>query len=188
MPVFKYRDPQTGEWINIAGGGGAGESVDAYTKEETLSEETKTTLGLGTDAVPDEAFNVLKTLVDSNTETITSGAKISTGSYKGTGTYGSSNKNMLTFDFAPKIWGLYQVDTDGSYYQQLAVMFPFKNITPTYGACVRPSGIEDTPGYWTIEVSGNTVSWWVGVNNIATYSALTQANGSNYTYYWFAIG
>lgn len=21
MPVFKYRDPQTGEWINVAGGG-----------------------------------------------------------------------------------------------------------------------------------------------------------------------
>lgn len=85
MPVFKYRDPQTGGWINVAGGGGgaanipiqdeppasvdlwvdtseegaSGGSVDAYTKEETLSEETKVALGLGADAVPDEAFNLL---------------------------------------------------------------------------------------------------------------------------------
>lgn len=84
MPVFKYRDPQTGEWINVAGGGGAanipiqdepptsgdlwvdtseegasGGSVDAYTKEETLSEGSKTMFGLGADAVPDDVFGVL---------------------------------------------------------------------------------------------------------------------------------
>lgn len=60
MPVFKYRDPNSGEWINVAGGGGgAGESVDAYTKEETLSEETKMVLGLGVDAVPNDVFGVL---------------------------------------------------------------------------------------------------------------------------------
>lgn len=34
-------------------------SVDAYTKTETLSEETKTTFGLGVDAVPDNVLNVL---------------------------------------------------------------------------------------------------------------------------------
>lgn len=175
MPVFKYRDPQTGEWINIAGGGGAGESVDAYTKEETLSEETKTTFGLGTDAVPDEAFNVLKTLVDSNTETITSGAKISTGSYKGTGTYGSSNKNSLTFDFAPK----FLVVAKNGNQTGSASGGSFYWVYPSTGSVNITKANEGyTP---SVSVSGNTVSWY-------SDAAATQLNTSGTTYHYFAIG
>ena len=32
-------------------------------------------------------------------------ARIETGSYVGTGTYGASNPNTLTFGFVPKVWG-----------------------------------------------------------------------------------
>ena len=47
--------------------------------------------------------------------------KIATGSYTGTGTYGSSNPNSLTFEFDPKIVFVYhaisgfQIDTSSNF-------------------------------------------------------------------------
>lgn len=46
-----------------SGSGGGGESVDAYTKAETLSSEVKTMLGLEADATPSDAFKALKTIM-----------------------------------------------------------------------------------------------------------------------------
>lgn len=61
-----------------------------------LSSSTKTTLGLASTAVPDNAFSTLASMVNSR-------AKIATGSYVGTGTYGASNPCSLTFDFSPNL-------------------------------------------------------------------------------------
>lgn len=175
MPVFKYRDPQTGEWINVAGGGGAGESVDAYTKEETLSEETKTTLGLGADAVPDDALSAIKTLIDGANANADAKAKIAAGSYTGTGKYGSSNKNRLAFDFAPKFLVVAKdgnrtgYDTGSSFYW----------VYPSTGSVnITKANESYTP---SVSVSGNTVSWY-------SDAAATQLNTSGTTYHYFAIG
>ena len=77
-------------------GGVSWGAVDAYTKAQTLTEATKIAYGLGADAVPDDVFNAVKGLLGG-------GAKIATGSYIGTGTYGASNPCSLTFDFTPQI-------------------------------------------------------------------------------------
>ena len=47
--------------------------------------------------------DVLGNLIPIPAGQIKDGAKIATGSYTGTGTYGSSNPNSLTFDFDPKL-------------------------------------------------------------------------------------
>lgn len=47
--------------------------------------------------------DVLGNLISIPADQIKDGAKIATGSYTGTGTYGASNPNSLTFDFDPKL-------------------------------------------------------------------------------------
>lgn len=64
-----------------------------FTKDETLTSSTAALFGLGADSVPDDAFAYLGKYA----------SKIATGSYVGTGKYGSSNPNSLTLDFEPKI-------------------------------------------------------------------------------------
>lgn len=68
-------------------------------KDSLLKDATAALFGLGADAVPDDALAVLKTITDNHGDAIENGVKISTGSYVGTGTSGSSNPCSLTFDF-----------------------------------------------------------------------------------------
>ena len=88
-----------------------------------LSSSTKTTLGLASTAVPDNAFSTLASMVNSR-------AKIATGSYVGTGTYGASNPCSLTFDFSPN----------------LILFFP-KVVISVGGGSVSYNGFTDYDGY-----------------------------------------
>ena len=88
-----------------------------------LSSSTKTTLGLASTAVPDNAFSTLASMVNSR-------AKIATGSYVGTGTYGASNPCSLTFDFSPN----------------LILLFP-KVVISVGGGSVHYWGFTDYDGY-----------------------------------------
>ena len=89
-----------------------------------LSSSTKTTLGLASTAVPDNAFSTLASMVNSR-------AKIATGSYVGTGTYGASNPCSLTFDFSPNL-----------------ILFFKKYIVTTGGpSSVHFNGFADYDGY-----------------------------------------
>ena len=88
-----------------------------------LSSSTKTTLGLASTAVPDNAFSTLASMVNSR-------AKIATGSYVGTGTYGASNPCSLTFDFSPN----------------LILFFP-KVVISVGGGSVHYWGFADYDGY-----------------------------------------
>ena len=60
MGVLKYRDPETREW-KVAGAypTPAYTEPDAYTRAETLSDDTKAAYGLGADAVPNAVFEKL---------------------------------------------------------------------------------------------------------------------------------
>ena len=96
------------------------------------------------------------------------GARIEVGSYVGTGTYGSSNPNTLMFGFEPKI-----VFIEGSGYH-------------TDGVAFIQNGQEElniTELFYFTEISwdGKTVSWY------GSYSGY-QANESNWTYHYIAIG
>ena len=88
-----------------------------------LSSSTKTTLGLASTAVPDNAFSTLASMVNSR-------AKVATGSYTGTGTYGASNPCSLTFDFSPN----------------LILFFP-KLVISVGGGSVSYMGFTDYDGY-----------------------------------------
>lgn len=133
-----------------------------------------------------EAFNerfellnpILNSLKNENGEFI--GARVETGSYTGTGTYGASNPNSLTFGFAPKIVFIYgRLGVDNS--TQGAGFIALQN-TGEYAALGRST-------YGKISQWGETVSWYYEVNyaneNIRPYA---QMNGANQTYNYVAIG
>lgn len=96
--------------------------------------------------------------------------QIATGSYAGTGTYGSSNPNSLTFDFVPK----FVILSGGEGYSG----------TPCYSIWFSgfgKLGFYDIP-YSKAEVNGNTLTWY------HQSSATFQSNISGTTYYYMAIG
>ena len=104
--------------------------------------------------------------------------KIATGSYTGTGTYGSDKKNSLTFDFIPKFFMCslstygFQSGANGwvsgfiwAYGETETVMNPACNLHVTQ--------------------SGNTLSWYVLANE---GDASKQCNSAGRTYVYIAIG
>ena len=100
---------------------------------------------------------------------------IATGSYVGTGKSGSSNKNSLTFDFAPKF--VYVMPSSNGYDGKR--LFLIRDCTKS--ASGTASSTENT-----IEWSGNTVSWYGGVGQTSHIEG--QLNVSGTTYRYFAIG
>lgn len=107
--------------------------------------------------------------------------KIETGSYVGTGTYGQSNPNTLTFGFAPKfliISGLYGYPSRTDY-RAFAFFGPYGGFASS--AYRYWDGSTDYLYSVFAEVSGNTISWY---KNAAQY----QMNDTNSTYFYVAIG
>ena len=185
------------------------QEVDAFTKEETLKDTTAALYGLPNTAVPDDAFNKLSasvlhsitqgktTLTDINNvplqipnSQILGGVQIETGSYVGTGKYGYSNPNSLTFGFEPKLVFMFEDK------------FPvYKSINsqtsqPVYGTTIgmtteysrslfniygRRSG-DDYYLYAKKSSDGKTLSWYheAGVDD--------QMNDSGVTFNYIAIG
>ena len=103
------------------------------------------------------------------------GAKIATGSYTGTGTYGSSNPNSLTFDGKPLLVII------RSQYSEVAIFYPFM-----YGSTYVNNGwtsIYDsnlnsynTSNY--AKVDGNILSWYSTRNESEQLNS-GSASGSN---------
>lgn len=116
-------------------------------------------------------------------------ARIETGSYVGTGTYGSSNPNSVTFGFKPKIifWFLTPNVTNEyalDYTSFRNVITPIEFFTTEYKAYKKPYLYYDnaSSGYAKISEDGKTISWY------HTYSADQQSNISGTKYYYVAIG
>lgn len=76
---------------------------DPIDKSTLLKDATAALYGLDATAVPDEVLAAARTLISTAQKTADSKCKIVSGSYTGTGTYGSNNKNSLTFDGKPKL-------------------------------------------------------------------------------------
>ena len=85
------------------------------------------------------------------------------GTYVGTGTYGSSNRNSLTFDFVPRV---------------VIVMRSDKTTTSSLNGTLVYIG---QPGS-VFRVEGKTFYWYSGSD------ASGQCNESGQTYYYFAMG
>lgn len=104
---------------------------------------------------------------------VASSVKIATGSYKGTGTSGSSNKNSLTFDFKPKV--VFIVCDGGSGSSLIPVTMY------VWGGTRMAVDLAASISESTVTVSGNTMSWYGG-------SANSQLNRSGDTFRYVAIG
>lgn len=105
-------------------------------------------------------------------QNLPAGVQIATGSYVGTGKYGSSNPNSLTLDFEPQL-----VIITGQYSgSQVAwpLLFMRNNTT----------AFEMGEGAYTCKVTwnGKIVKWY------STENAGRQMNYNGRTYYYFAIG
>lgn len=120
-------------------------------------------------------------------------AKIQTGSYTGTGTYGSSNPNSLTFNFSPK-----SIQFSGTNLSTIIFMF-FTDNPNTRGDYVYISlnGEFYFYGYDTIW-GNNTLQWYIVVKWVSSnygesgyaqdVDAGDQLNRLNTIYSWLVIG
>lgn len=119
-------------------------------------------------------------------------ARVQVVSYVGTGTYGSSNPNSLTFDFVPKVVRLLgNISSGGSftvcriypmntnYGINSAILFT-KALTTTYKASLGFSENNYTASYCKISQDGKTVTWYNNGDD--------QINTAGYTYYFLALG
>lgn len=117
--------------------------------------------------------------------------KIETGSYVGTGTYGSSKPNVFTFPFAPKLFSIYGIggssiallEQDYQFRDARNVIFPPQSqLTTTYVANKAPCMNYSNEGYGKRSADGKTIYWY------HNSSAQHQLNESGTKYYYFAIG
>ena len=137
-----------------------------------------------------EITDVLGNLIQIPASQIKDGVKIATGSYTGTGTYGSSSPNSLTFAFEPKlvfmfkdkfpVYGSVSSTTSHPVYGTTIGMTTAysKSLFNIYG---RRSG-DDYYLYAKKSSDGKTLSWYHGAG------ANDQMNGSGATYQYIAIG
>ena len=134
--------------------------------------------------------DVLGNLIAIPAGQIKDGVKLATGSYTGTGTYGSSNPNSLTFAFEPKLVFMFKdkfpvygsVSSTTSY----PVYGTTIGMTTTYSRSLfniygRRSG-DDYYLYAKKSSDGKTLSWYHEAR------ADDQMNDSGVTYRYIAIG
>lgn len=120
--------------------------------------------------------DVLGNLISISADQIKDGVKIATGSYTGTGTYGASNPNSLTFEFEPKVLFIAPVTNYSGALNYQSVFWKGMTSFPTY------IGSADT-GMSVVVSWGTTVSWYTN----GSY-ANRQLNDSGTSYAYIAIG
>lgn len=117
--------------------------------------------------------DVLGNLIAIPAGQIKDGVKLATGSYTGTGTYGESHPNSLTFDFEPKFLSIGLAKEDGNGY--VVPNTNFLLMSNGGFACKTNAAIYG-------KVDGNTVYWYSGS------SADNQLNTDGYEFTYIAIG
>jgi hypothetical protein len=98
--------------------------------------------------------------------------QIATGSYTGTGAYGASNPNSLTFGFAPKL-----LIAQGLNHSAVMVL---QGVSDSYATDKISWGAGVTAGVLNVKVVNSTVYWY-------STNQLLQLN-ANATYNYVAIG
>ena len=123
--------------------------------------------------------DVLGNLIAIPAGQIKDGVKLETGSYTGTGTYGASNPNILTFGFEPKLVSIIgEYNDNGSSTATFVVPKSSKEVSgfATVGAAY-PGVVR-----FIIQSNGKTISWY------SESGPGSQINSSNITYCYVAIG
>ena len=111
---------------------------------------------------------------------LTNAAKIATGSYVGTGTYGASNPCSLTFPFVPKIWGIYAMQ-DYVYISTSPVRVSPEGAFFPWGINAPTRGSDHTIN---LTYSGNAVTWYSD-GPIYQFNAVSDRGPT--AYFWFAL-
>lgn len=155
----------------------------ALSKQNLLSDNTAAALGLSGDPTVDDAFaNLLQKILGRS--------QFTTGSYIGTGTYGSSNPCEVTFDFEAKLFMIFSGGYLSSFTvgesKTLAIAF-LPVLTTSYQEDVifPDSTYSNFTGYSTYSKKssdGKTIYWY------NTWNDEHQFNTSNKTYNYIAIG
>ena len=143
-------------------------------KDTLLKDATAALYGLTNTAVPDDVLAKLANaafvenggLTDVGGNSV--GIQIATGSYVGTGKYGASNPNTLSFEFEPKL-----VVIIGGGPPPSQTFF----VKDSHSS--RDTNSTSSGGVITVSWETNTVNWYAG-------NANSQFNSG--TYYYFAIG
>ena len=129
---------------------------------------------------------------------LTNAAKIATGSYVGTGTYGANNPCSLTFPFVPKlIMLLGNVGADGSYSPSLGAssggycvhLINVDKLTTTYQAGLGLANYSRFDAYGKKSSDGKTFSWYYNYTGSRPNDGINyQCNISGTVYYYAIIG
>ena len=106
---------------------------------------------------------------------ITIGLQIATGSYVGTGTHGSKNINILTFEFDPKL--VIVTKNDGTDLRTGTILIYNQRYSAGFVGGDSTHNLELTMGWYP-----NKVQWF------SPNSADHQLNKSGMTYFYWAIG
>lgn len=109
-------------------------------------------------------------------------AKIETGSYVGTGKYGSANPNSLTFDIEPD----YLFISSAAGYAESAynIIIPVCALTEEYKDYAYMVNNFETSRYGFAKKVGKTVYWYNGNGSYA----YQQANTSGATFNYCCVG
>ena len=109
--------------------------------------------------------------------------KIETGSYVGTGTYGASNPNTLTFRFAPKLVLIYNGSKDYAMFFAFGLGGGYTSGGYLFAWSSEMAVSNDTYA----KINGNVLNWYAS-NTSATTSRSIQFNVESQTYHYLAIG
>ena len=175
----------------------------AYSQQQILADSTKTLFGLGADAVPDDVLALLKTLVDNAQTSANNKARIAVGSYVGTGTYGASRPNSLTFDFIPSVLVMLAYKKSNSFIPLTSCYdYSYTNIFPcdilsgtgfvSYQFARHiSSGANASSGFIARTSDKKTLKWYATLRNNSGSlidSSESQYNKAGIEYFFIALG
>lgn len=146
-------------------------------KDSLLKDATAALFGLGADAVPNDVIALIPGLIAGR-------AQVSTGSYTGTGTYGSAHPCSLTFDKLPKAIIISNVK-ESSGYCATGIILPTENTT--IGAVHGDINNDSISQRLIVTISGTTVKWYSTYSSSSSnVNAAHQLNASG-TYAYIAV-
>lgn len=152
-------------------------------KASLLKDATAALFGLGTDAVPDDVLQMIRSVLDIKTET-------EIVSYTGTGTYGADNPNSITFSRAPKLIimiggratiGNLRWFQLGANEEEWIYMLPTEALSAEFEAMIGFGNNVNSGVYGKKSKDGKTISWY------NQGRASWQYNDSDRVYYLLAL-
>lgn len=121
---------------------------------------------------------------DAVQKAVASGVKIQTGSYTGTGTYGSSNPCSLTFDFVPKFVFIFPQSYNHYFGFFIGHLLTQSYVAKSYYYGIGYNGAVFSGGGYA-RMQGRTLSWYMKENG---YTITNEQLNSTIPYFYIAVG